>query len=158
MLVALSESEEFVQALTLLFEDLWKGQDPPDDWAESCVAWLFKKGSADDCSNYHGISLMSTVAKLWGKLLADRVRVSVYLELNCILHRNMLGFRSRRCCVDAIVMVLCTIPSSRAAVESLKMCFIDIRKAFPRVQRDILMQMLAPGLRSKGSINYLIDS
>ena len=141
MLAVMGGCDEFVEALTALFGELWNGADPPEDWADSAVSWLYKKGDAEDCANYRGISLMSIVAKLWEKHIADKI--TIYLELNGVLHPNMLGFRSKRCCIDAVAMVLVAIAQAEETGQTLAMCFIDIRKAFPRVNRDIMLQMLA---------------
>jgi hypothetical protein len=126
MLAVLGGCDEFVEALTTLFGERWTGADPPEDWADSAVSWLYKQGDAEDCANYRGISLMSIVAKLWEKYIADKI--TVYLELNGVLHPNMLGFRSKRCCIDAVAMVLVAIAQAEETGQTLPMCFIDIRK------------------------------
>ena len=46
------------------------------DWLGACIVPLYKwKGDKCECSNSRGISLLSVVGKLFGRLLIKRVRV-----------------------------------------------------------------------------------
>ena len=48
----------------------------PMDWHGACIAPLYKrKGDKCKCSNSRGISLLSVVGKLFGRVLIKRVRV-----------------------------------------------------------------------------------
>ena len=47
----------------------------PMDWRGACIVPLYKeKGGKWECSNFRGISLLSVVGKLFGKVLIKRVR------------------------------------------------------------------------------------
>ena len=51
----------------------------PMDWSAACRVPLYKgQGDKCECSNSRGISLLSVVSKLFGRVLIKRVR----LELN----------------------------------------------------------------------------
>jgi hypothetical protein len=43
-----------------LIKLIWNKQELPHQWKESIVVPIHKKGDKTDCSNYRGISLMST--------------------------------------------------------------------------------------------------
>ena len=46
------------------------------DWHGACTVPLYKgKGDKCECSNSRGISLLSVVGKLFGRVLVKRVRV-----------------------------------------------------------------------------------
>ena len=47
----------------------------PMDWRGACIVPLYKgKGDKCECSNSRGISLLSIVGKLFGRVLIERVR------------------------------------------------------------------------------------
>ena len=46
------------------------------DWRGACIVPLYNgKGDKSECSNSRGISLLSVVCKLFGRVLIKRVRV-----------------------------------------------------------------------------------
>ena len=47
----------------------------PVDWVIACMVQLYKdKGDTYECSNFRGISLLSVVGKLYGRVLINRIR------------------------------------------------------------------------------------
>ena len=46
----------------------------PGDWIKAVIIPIFKKGSRLDCANYRGISLLSVVGKVFGRILNERVK------------------------------------------------------------------------------------
>src|SRR6201990_1373940 len=46
----------------------------PQDWQDACVVPLYKgKGDKFECGSYRGISLLSVVGKVYGRILLNRV-------------------------------------------------------------------------------------
>jgi hypothetical protein len=39
---------------------MWNKEELPDQWKESTIVPIYKKDDKNDCSNYHGISLLSS--------------------------------------------------------------------------------------------------
>ena len=47
----------------------------PVDWVIACMVPLYKgKGDVHKCSNFRGISLLSVVGKVYGRMLINRIR------------------------------------------------------------------------------------
>ena len=46
----------------------------PGDWIKAVIIPIFKKASRLDCANYRGISLLSVVGKVFGRILNERVK------------------------------------------------------------------------------------
>ena len=47
----------------------------PVDWVCACIVPVFKgKGDVFECGNYRGISLLSVVGKVYGRVLINRIR------------------------------------------------------------------------------------
>jgi hypothetical protein len=43
-----------------LINCIWDKEELPEQWKESIIIPIYKKGDRTDCSNYRGISLLST--------------------------------------------------------------------------------------------------
>jgi hypothetical protein len=56
-----------------LINSVWNKEELPEQWKESIVAPVYKKGDKTDCSNYRGISLLSTTHKILSNILLSRL-------------------------------------------------------------------------------------
>jgi hypothetical protein len=52
--------EILVSAIHKLVKLVWNKQELPDQWKESIIVPVHKRGNKIDCNNYRGISLLST--------------------------------------------------------------------------------------------------
>lgn len=98
--------------------------------------------------NYRGISLLSTVYKLYSSILNERL--TTFLEKINMLVEEQNGFRKGRACIDHIYTV-CTVISNRLR-KGLHMfvCYIDFQKAFDFINRNLLpYKLLEIGVNSK---------
>ena len=60
------------------------------DWRGACIVPLYKgKGDKCECSNSRGISLLSVVGELLGRVLIKRVRAGT----ECAIGEEQFGFR-----------------------------------------------------------------
>jgi hypothetical protein len=50
-----------------LVNSVWNKEELPDQWKESIIVPVHKKGDKTDCNNYRGISLLSTSYKIFIK-------------------------------------------------------------------------------------------
>ena len=42
-----------------LINSIWNKEELPEEWKESSIVPVYKKGDRTDCSNYRGISILS---------------------------------------------------------------------------------------------------
>jgi hypothetical protein len=73
----------------------------PDQWKQSIIVLVHKKGDKTECSNYHGILLLSTSYKILSNILLTRL--SPYIDE--IIGVYQCGFRSSRLAADQIVFI-----------------------------------------------------
>jgi hypothetical protein len=56
-----------------LVNSIWNKKESPDQWKESIIVPVHKKGDKTDCNNYRGISLLSTSYKMLSNILLSRL-------------------------------------------------------------------------------------
>ena len=111
----------------------------PPDWVNSAIVPLFKKGDPNLPSNYRGIALMSTAAKLFNKMILKRVRDLVDQRLR----PNQNGFRAHRSCPQHILALRRVIENCQVyQKQSAVIAFIDFKKAFDSIHRSYLVETL----------------
>ena len=72
------------------------------DWHCACIVPLHKgKDDKCECSNSRGISLLSVVGKLYGRVLIK----SVWDGTECEIGEEQCGFRQGRGCMDQVFAV-----------------------------------------------------
>jgi hypothetical protein len=80
---------------------VWNREDLPDQWKESIIVPVHKKGDKTDCSNYRGVSLLSTSYKILANILLSRL--SPYIDE--IIGDHQCGFRRNRSTTDQIFCI-----------------------------------------------------
>jgi hypothetical protein len=111
----------------------------PPLWLNSAIIPLHKKGNFNDPSNYRGIALTSTAAKIFNKMLLHRLRSLIDHKLR----PSQNGFRPHRSCTQHILALRriienCTIYKR----HSVLITFIDFSKAFDSISRQYLQDTL----------------
>ena len=61
-----------------LINFIWNKKELPEEWKESITVPIYKKGDKTDCSNYIGISILSTTHKILSNILLSRL--TTYVE------------------------------------------------------------------------------
>ncbi|KAK3543034.1 hypothetical protein QTP70_008748 [Hemibagrus guttatus] len=124
--------------LTHLCNIAWRSGTVPLDWATGVVIPLFKKGDRRVCSNYRGITLLSLPGKVYSRVLERRVRPLVESRIQ----EEQCGFRPSHGTLDQLYTLHRVLEGSWEFAQPVHMCFVDLEKAFDRVPRDILWEVL----------------
>ena len=114
----------------------------PSDWDFSDIKPIPKKDKdARDPLQNRCITIVCCVAKTYSSILNKRLQK--YLEENNILVEEQNGFRVGRSCIDHI-FVMCTVLRNRKLLgKETFLCFIDYKKAFDSVDRNLLLYKLS---------------
>ena len=72
-----------------LIISIWNKDELPEEWKQSIIVPICKKGNKTDCSNYRGISLLTTTYKMLFNILL--ARLTPYAEE--IIGDHQCGFR-----------------------------------------------------------------
>ena len=111
----------------------------PLDWASACVVPLYKgKGDKYECTSYRGISLLSVVGKVYGRVLIRRVREGT----EGVIGDEQCGFRRGRGCTDQIFAVRQVCEKYLAKGKEVFWAFMDLEKAYDRIDREALWTVL----------------
>ena len=128
-----------LQPLHELLCQCWVEGHIPQDMRDASIVTIYKnKGDRSDCNNYRGISLLSTVGKVFARVTLSRLQSlasRVYPESQC-------GFRAARSTVDMIFSLRQLQEKCREQQQPLFLAFVDLTKAFDLVSRSGLFQIL----------------
>jgi hypothetical protein len=83
-----------------LINSIWNKEELPEQLKESVIVPVYK-GDKTDCSNYRGISLLSTTYKILSNILLSRL--TPYAEE--IIGDHQCGFRRNRSTTDHIFCI-----------------------------------------------------
>jgi exonuclease III len=125
-------------ALLELLQVIWSKMCVPEDFRNSVIVPVFKKGSKRDCTNYRGISLLSTPGKVLTSIIRSRLRE----RYEFILRDQQAGFRSGRGCADQIFVMRQCVERRLRHGQPTVMVFIDFAAAFDSVHRESLWSVL----------------
>ena len=89
---------------------------------------------------YRGICLLSTVYKLFSRVLNERI-VKV-AEASTLYGDEQNGFRKGRACIDHIFVLASVIRNRKAKRLPTYVAYIDFEKAFDRIDRSLLVYKL----------------
>jgi hypothetical protein len=118
-----------------------EAQDWPEAWKRALVIPLWKgKGTREDKNNWRGITLLSVGTKLLARVVSDRAQ----RWSESFAGEHQTGFRKGRGTDDAH-QVTRVIAEEAAQVqkEGVVISMYDIEKAYPRVCRPALWELMA---------------
>ena len=128
-----------------LFNKLYEIGYFPKEWSTGVIVPIYKKGDKKKPENYRGITLTSTLSKMFTYLLNQRL--GHWCENNNILSEAQFAYKPGYGTTDAIFVLkmLLDIHSS-----GMHLAFIDFSKAFDNVNRNLLYEkLISHGISSK---------
>ena len=128
----------FTNSLLVLLHSVWDSERVPQEWVDSILVPVPKKGDLSLCDNWRGIASLDVVGKLVARVIQSRLQ----LVADDVLPGSQCGFRSGRGCTDMTF-------SARQIEEMFEhhdkafFVFVDLTKAYDSVPRDGLWIVLA---------------
>ncbi|KAJ4436253.1 hypothetical protein ANN_18884 [Periplaneta americana] len=131
-------SQTFINRLLHFLYKILAGDDIPTNWTKSIVVRMFKRGDIKSYDNYRGISLLNTGYKIFTSIIKNKLYK--HYEFS---EKNKLGFRKERSCCDGYFTLILLMVKHREFNLETHIAFIDLKKAFDRVNRNKLLNVLA---------------
>ena len=114
---------------------------------------IYKNGDLSDVNNFRVITLLSTLGKLFTKVLNNRL--TLWSDTYDIISDSQAGFRKGRGTIDNIFIIQSIGDNSLEQGKKVYCASIDFRKAFDYLNRDCLwFKLLKSGIR--GSMYNII--
>ena len=147
---------ELSYILAELFNKCLKESCFPDCWKVSSVVPVFKNvGERSTAKNYHHVSLLSVVSKVFEKLINNRI--IDHLEKCGLFSDFQYGFRSFRSTADLFTVVSDRIAKAFNKFGATRTVALDMSKAFDRIwHAGLLHKLKSYGI--SGQILGLISS
>src|SRR5215469_14425216 len=118
-----------------LFNGCWVKREVPQDWQEARISPIYKgKGEKTVCGNYRGISMMSVVGKVYGRIIIDRMKEIT----GDLIGDEQGGFRKGRGCIDQVFILRKLCEKYREKGREVYVGFMDLEKAYDKVEREAL--------------------
>ena len=111
-------------------------EELPEEWNKAYLIPIYKKGDRTISENYRGISVTSSIGRLYGKIIKNRV------EENLTEIEEQSGFRSGRSCLDNIYTLRQLLEKRTARNLNTHIIFIDLEKAYDNVPLSKLFEVL----------------
>jgi hypothetical protein len=136
ILVKLIEAggETLCSEIHKLICSIWNKEELPQQWKESIILPVHKKGDKTDCNNYRGLSLLSTAYKILSNILL--VRLTLYV--NEVIGDHQCGFCHNRYTTDQIFYVWQILEKKWEYNGMVHQLFVDFKKAYSSVKREVL--------------------
>ena len=127
----------------------------PDDWRITEMIFLHKSGPTTSLDNFRGIALVEAVYKAYATLLNSRL--SKALETDNIFPEEQHGFRPERSTVQKCVSVNTIIMEANFHQTPLYGLLLDFSKAFDRVEKYTIREVMAHYGIPESFTNTMID-
>lgn len=127
--------------LCVLLNAAFKAAAVPRVWCSAFLSAVLKRGDPSDLDNYRGIAVGSALGKILSLVL--HARLTRWSEARGLRAQGQAGFRDGHRTSDHVFVLKHLIDRSRAASQRLFVCFVDFKKAYDSVRRDLMLQCLA---------------
>ena len=147
MIISLLETHP--KLILKLFNSILQSGEIIPEWLMGMIVAIYKDGPKMDTGNYRGITLMSCLGKLFLSILNSRLMG--YVLGKDVLTVSALGFVPGNRTSDAHIIINNLINKiCHKQNAKLFSCFVDFKKAFDSVPRDILLnKLLKYGINGK---------
>lgn len=130
--------ENIITPLMYIFEISLREMTYPDTFKISYITPIHKSGCIDDIENYRPISILSTVAKIFDKLIYNNIRSKVEHLISAAQH----GFKSGKSTLSNLIEYTNYLANNMMRGGVIHAIYMDLAKAFDRINHAFLIRKL----------------
>ena len=136
-----STLNEVLPFLNVLFNEVYESGNFPPSWCESIICPIHKSGSIMDPANFRGISLISSISKIFTNVLTFRLQT--WAESNNVIDESQAGFRKQYSTINNIFSLQALIQKYLCRTRGRFYCiFVDFRRAFDSIPHNKIWDSL----------------
>ena len=128
------------EPLSIIINQMLKLGIFPDLLKLSKVVPLYKKDDDSNLSNYRPISLLSSISKIFEKVLLEQL--TTYLDNNNLIHNHQYGFRKRHSTEYAALHIVDYLNYGMDLKRTPINLYLDLSKAFDSLSHKTLIGKL----------------
>jgi hypothetical protein len=117
---------------------LWNKEEFTQQWKESIIVPIYKKGDKTDCNNYRGITLLSTAYKILFNI--PLARLTPYV--NEVTGDHQCGFHRDTSTKDQIFYIRQILQKEWKYNGTVHQLYMDFKKAFDSVKGEVLSNIM----------------
>lgn len=117
----------------------WECKEVPRDWKETIVFPFYRNGDKSLCESYGAISLLSIAAKVYARILEQRIRHQTEAQLN----EAQCGCRQNRSKNDHAFVIRQLIELSHLRRTALHLCHLNLERVLGKLALSVVMDSLA---------------
>jgi len=121
-----------------LVRQIWEEERTPEEWKETIIVPIYKKGDRDMCENYREIALGNAVYKILVNIILEKIKP--YTEK--IIRDYQNGFRDGRSVIDNIFVLKIINTKIWQYNQSVQYTVIDFQKSYDSIHRDMLWECM----------------
>ena len=116
---------------------IWSEEQVPEEWKKGLLIKP-KKGNLSHCKNWHGIMMLNMERKVFCRVILERIKTALEQKLR----EDQVGFRAGRSRMDQIATLKIIVEQSIEWQSGLYIHFIDFKRAFDSISREVLWRLL----------------
>jgi len=128
------------EQLLLLFQGWWDSEYFPPEGQVARVSLLYKSGDPLLLASYRTLSLNCNLCKLYLRLITNRL--TTVTEESSVLGEFQTGFRKNRRTTDNLLVLSTLVKKLKMDKADGYLAFLDIKKAYDRVDREVLFEKM----------------
>ena len=117
-----------------LVRQIWGEEGIPEEWKETLIFPVYKKGDRDRCENCRGIELGNAAYRILANIIVEKIKP--YIEKITGDYQN--GFRDGRSVIDNIFALKIINEKICEYNQIVQHLFNDFQKAYDSMHRDTL--------------------
>lgn len=125
-------------SLAVIFNVILDSGTVPDQWKQTNVVPIHKKGDKNLVSNYRPISLLNIVSKIMERCVFNYLCDILWPKIHHLQH----GFMKGRSCTSQLIRVYHNISAILDKGGQVDIVFLDFSKAFDSVPHHLLLKKL----------------